>query len=106
MLVAFSVFQVALLPVVAPPCTPLMIYRYVMGEGMDFRWRSLSEISPHLQQAVIASENQKFPSHHGFDWEEMKRALEELQMRRRQRGASTITMQTARNLFLWQGLTG
>jgi monofunctional biosynthetic peptidoglycan transglycosylase len=80
-----------------------MAYRWLQGEGLAFHYRSLGGISPHLQQAVMASEDQKFPSHHGFDWAQLRAAAEDYQSGRRQRGASTITMQVARNLFLWQG---
>ncbi|MCW8126608.1 monofunctional biosynthetic peptidoglycan transglycosylase [Microbulbifer halophilus] len=64
-------------------------------------WQPLEKISPHLQMAVIAAEDQKFPRHHGFDFASLKKALEE--NRKRPRGASTITQQTAKNLFLWNG---
>ena len=64
-------------------------------------WRSVDQISPNLQIAVIASEDQKFPNHHGFDFGALKKALSE--NRKRTRGASTITQQTAKNLFLWNG---
>ena len=61
----------------------------------------MSEISPALPIAVVASEDQKFPSHHGFDFESISAALQE--DRQRRRGASTITQQLAKNLYLWPG---
>ncbi len=64
-------------------------------------WVSIDKISPTLQIAVIASEDQKFPAHFGFDIESLKKALAE--KRSRPRGASTITQQVAKNLFLWNG---
>ncbi|MFD1217647.1 monofunctional biosynthetic peptidoglycan transglycosylase [Microbulbifer celer] len=64
-------------------------------------WQPLERISPNLQMAVIAAEDQKFPHHHGFDFDSLKKALTE--RRKRTRGASTITQQTAKNLFLWNG---
>ncbi|WP_288130060.1 monofunctional biosynthetic peptidoglycan transglycosylase [Microbulbifer sp.] len=64
-------------------------------------WQPLERISPNLQMAVIAAEDQKFPHHHGFDFGSLKKALTE--RRKRTRGASTITQQTAKNLFLWNG---
>lgn len=88
---------------VDPPCTPLMLWRRAAGEGMRHEWRGLGAISPALQQAVMAAEDQTFPDHVGFDWNQIERALRENHRRQRPRGASTITMQTARNLFLWQG---
>ncbi len=102
-LVTFSIFQVSIIKFLNPPATPLMLYRWLCGGKVDFRWRSLSEISPFLQRAVIAAEDQRFFSHHGFDWKQIERALQEYQKEGRVRGASTITMQVARNLFLWQG---
>lgn len=102
-LVMFSVAQVSTVRFLNPPATPLMIYRWLSGEKLDFRWRSLSKISPYLQRAVIAAEDQRFLSHHGFDWKEIEQAFEEYQEEGRIRGASTITMQVARNIFLWQG---
>jgi monofunctional biosynthetic peptidoglycan transglycosylase len=102
-LVTFSIFQVSIIKFLNPPATPLMVYRWLCGGKVDFRWRSLSEISPFLQRAVIAAEDQRFFSHHGFDWKQIERALQEYQKEGRVRGASTITMQVARNIFLWQG---
>ncbi|WP_299597795.1 monofunctional biosynthetic peptidoglycan transglycosylase [uncultured Microbulbifer sp.] len=64
-------------------------------------WQPLSRISPNLQMAVIAAEDQKFSHHHGFDFSSLQKALNE--NRKRIRGASTITQQTAKNLFLWNG---
>jgi monofunctional biosynthetic peptidoglycan transglycosylase len=66
-------------------------------------WRRLEEISPHLKRAVLASEDQKFLSHHGFDFAELNRAFRELLGDERIRGASTISMQVARTVFLWSG---
>ena len=102
-LVLFTILQVLLLRFIDPLGTPLMVYRWIQGDGWDYRWRTLAKISPYLQQAVMASEDQKFLHHEGFDWEQMERAMEENQRRARHRGASTITMQAAKNLFLWQG---
>jgi monofunctional biosynthetic peptidoglycan transglycosylase len=102
-LMAFSVHQVLLLRFINPPFTPLMVYCWIKGDGMDFQWRSLSEVSSFLQQAVLASEDQRFLEHSGFDWNQIQRAIQERQRRGRVRGASTISMQVARNLYLWQG---
>lgn len=102
-LVTLSILQVALIGFLNPPATPLMVSRWLSGEGLDFRWRSLSEISPFLQEAVIVAEDQQFLNHQGFDWEEIWQALEEYRQRGRRRGASTITMQVARNVYLWHG---
>ena len=98
-----SIGGVLLLRVFDPPCTPLMLWRRAAGEGMRHEWRDLSGIAPALQQAVMAAEDQQFPDHCGFDWDQIGRAMKENLKRKRPRGASTITMQTSRNLFLWQG---
>jgi monofunctional glycosyltransferase len=98
-----SICEVLMLRFVDPPCTPLMLWRWAEGEGMRHEWRNLSGMTPAVQQAVMAAEDQQFPDHFGFDWDQIGRAMKENLKRKRPRGASTITMQTARNLFLWQG---
>lgn len=95
--------QVILFKYIKPPCTPLMLYRLTHREGMQYRWKPLSWISPFLQQAVLASEDQRFVDHNGFDFNQINEALQEQTGKKRLRGASTISMQVARNLFLWQG---
>lgn len=84
-----------------PPGTPLMIIRWSEGEGIEKSWVPLARISTHLQRAVVAAEDARFCDHFGFDWIEMRRAFDEYRRRGRMRGASTITMQTAKNLYLW-----
>ena len=101
---AGSVSLVAFYRLLPPPGTPLMLIRAVEGEGIAKEWRPLAQISPHLVRAVIASEDAKFCEHHGFDWD----AIGEAWRRYRRgegklRGASTISMQTAKNVFLWPG---
>lgn len=64
-------------------------------------WRRLEEISPHLRKAVLAGEDQRFLSHHGFDFTELNQAIKDLALHRGARGASTLTMQVARTVFLW-----
>ncbi len=75
------------------------------GEAPQFRrqWRPLQAISPQLQLAVIASEDQRFAEHQGFDYRQIRRALDEANRGGRARGASTISQQVAKNLFLWGG---
>ncbi len=87
--------------VVPPPGTPLMVIRLFEGEGLEKRWRSLEEISRHMGPAVIAAEDNLFCQHHGIDWEAVGTVLDDYGKGKRLRGASTITMQTAKNLFLW-----
>ncbi|MEN3951176.1 monofunctional biosynthetic peptidoglycan transglycosylase [Iodidimonas sp. SYSU 1G8] len=88
---------------VPPPGTPLMVIRLVQGYGIDKDWTGIERISSNLQRAVLASEDAKFCNHNGFDWVSLKESLEKLEQGERSRGASTITMQTAKNLFLWPG---
>lgn len=66
-------------------------------------WVPLASISPQMRVAVIASEDQKFPYHWGFDFDEIQNAIDEAEDGKRVRGASTISQQVAKNLFLWQG---
>jgi monofunctional biosynthetic peptidoglycan transglycosylase len=67
------------------------------------QWRGLRAISPQLQLAVIASEDQRFPSHDGFDFEQIQKSLDTAERTGRTRGASTISQQVAKNLYLWGG---
>ena len=87
---------------VPPPITFLMVQRLTEGRGLDHRWRPLSRISPQLVRSVIASEDSRFCSHNGFDMEAIQRALAHNERRPgRIRGGSTISQQTAKNVFLW-----
>ena len=80
------------------PPTSSFIWRYEQATSRDAaqRWVPLEDISPRLALAVIAAEDQKFPAHGGFDFESIQEALQE-----GGRGASTLTQQVAKNLFLW-----
>jgi len=69
----------------------------------DFRWVSLEQVSPHAAIAVIASEDQQFPFHAGFDFDSIREAVRASERGKRLRGASTISQQVAKNLFLWPG---
>ena len=94
---------VAAYRVVPPPMTPLMVMRLAEGESLERDWASLSQISSHAVRAVIAAEDNLFCSHGGFDWDALFEALAEHRRGERLRGASTISMQTAKNVFLWPG---
>jgi monofunctional glycosyltransferase len=94
---------VVLYGLVPPPVTPLMIQRLFEGEGLRRQWAPRQAIAPDLFRAVIAAEDARFCEHHGFDAIELDKAIRDWQRGRRIRGASTITMQTAKNLFLWPG---
>ncbi|MBQ19268.1 MAG: monofunctional biosynthetic peptidoglycan transglycosylase [Flavobacteriales bacterium] len=89
--------------------TPLMIIRAV-EQKMDGKsiklektWKPLSEISPDLQLAVVCTEDQNFLKHHGFDFGAIQKAIKHNEKSKRKRGASTISQQTAKNVFLWPG---
>lgn len=89
--------------------TPLMFIRcgqqVMRGEKIRLKhhWVPMSEIASDLPVAVMTSEDQMFPTHSGFDWKEISNALDERERGRRNRGASTISQQTAKNIFLWNG---
>jgi monofunctional biosynthetic peptidoglycan transglycosylase len=85
---------------VPPPTTPLIFGTRLAGEPVHQRWVPLDKISANFVKAVIASEDQKFCSHHGFDLEAIDKALDSNARGGRLRGASTISQQTAKNLFL------
>jgi monofunctional glycosyltransferase len=102
--VVSSIVLVALYRVLPPPGTPLMLIRSVEGYGIDRSWRRLDEISPHLIRAAMAGEDTRFCRHHGFDWGAIETAWDHYQSGHgRLLGASTISMQTAKNVFLWPG---
>ncbi len=116
MVVAFfgtTILSVVLLRFLPVYFTPLMFIRLVQQGGrgeelrLHHRWVSLDEISPYLPQAVMASEDQRFLVHHGFDFKAIENAAKH-NMRsgsKRKLGASTISQQTAKNVFLWPGRT-
>lgn len=89
--------------VVPPPITLLMVQRLFEGDGLHVRWRGLNDISPDLVDAVIAAEDARFCEHDGFDFEAIEDAMEDNARGRRVRGGSTISQQTAKNVFLWPG---
>ena len=106
---AISILLVIVLKWVPIMYTPLMAIRSVENkwEGKDavlsHDWVPLEEISPNLQKAVIASEDGNFLNHHGFDFQAMQKAFKNNQKGKRIKGGSTISQQTAKNVFLWQG---
>ena len=84
--------------------TPLMALRYING-NTDYEshhdWKPIEQISTNLQLAVICAEDQNFINHNGFDYEAIKRAFNENKITKRTKGGSTISQQTAKNVFLW-----
>lgn len=104
-----SIGLVILFKFVPVPFTPLMFIRSFeqisSGEKLVWKhdWVSIDEMSIHIQKAVIASEDGKFTSHNGFDVKAIEKAYENNQKGKRIKGGSTITQQTAKNVFLWPG---
>ncbi len=110
LIVAFvlvSCISVFLYKFINPPITPLMLIRLATGEASDINktWVDYEDISSHLFRACIAAEDAKFNSHEGIDWQSVENAkrYNEMHKGKKMRGASTITMQTAKNVFLWNG---
>ncbi|HEV7325767.1 MAG TPA: monofunctional biosynthetic peptidoglycan transglycosylase [Bosea sp. (in: a-proteobacteria)] len=101
LLVALAILFVALLLLYrfVPAPSTLMLGRWLTFRTVERDWVPLAQISPHLIRAVIASEDQRFCSHRGVDWGELNAVLQDEDGP--SRGASTLTMQTAKNLFLW-----
>nr|WP_180356116.1 monofunctional biosynthetic peptidoglycan transglycosylase [Rhizobium smilacinae] len=96
-----------LIPVYALPFTrpvsTLMLSELVLLRGYDRRWVDIDAISPNLVRAVMMSEDGQFCSHGGVDWRQMRGVMQDALDGEATRGASTISMQTAKNLFLWNG---
>jgi len=105
-----TVIGVAFRGVIYPSTTAFMQQRllYLQTHGqprarIDYHWVDYAEIAPAMRLAVVASEDQTFPYNHGFDIEAIEQALHHNRVSRHIRGASTITQQTAKNLYLWSG---
>jgi monofunctional glycosyltransferase len=90
---------------VPPPVSNLMLLRAVQGNGITKDWVSIDQMSPYLAASVLSSEDARFCSHWGVDWTEMQGVIDDVfdDEEGPIRGASTISMQTAKNLFLWDG---
>jgi monofunctional biosynthetic peptidoglycan transglycosylase len=105
---AASVLVVVVLRFVPVPGSALMVERRVASWFGDtpyvarHQWVPLEEIAPSMGLAVIAAEDQNFPEHFGFDWQAIEKAMAHNEHSRRKRGASTVSQQTAKNLFLWE----
>jgi monofunctional biosynthetic peptidoglycan transglycosylase len=107
---ALSVVTVFALRWIDPPTSAFMVRDRMVAAGKHdksyafrHRWVDWKAISPHAKVAVIAAEDQTFPDHEGFDFKSINNAIEERERGRRVRGASTISQQVAKNLFLWPG---
>lgn len=95
------VVVVAIYRFVPPPMTWLMVERMFEGHGFDRRWAPLGRISPVLVRSVIGAEDARFCEHHGFDWNAIQKAAQHNEDGKKLRGGSTISQQTAKNIFLW-----
>lgn len=109
LLFMFSILQVIILKFIPVFYTPLMFIRMYEQKKADkeikleHKWVSIDKIAQPLMQAVVASEDNRFLTHKGFDFEQIEKAREEAEAGKRVRGASTISQQTAKNVFLWPG---
>lgn len=104
-----SVIIVFLLRWINPITSSVMVQRQIQSifngdfDYIKYSWIDYDNCSPYLPIAFVAAEDQNFPEHFGFDVREIKKALKQYERGRRIRGASTITQQVAKNLFLWEG---
>lgn len=108
--VVLSVCLVLVLRFVPPPTSAFMLSRSIdalvdgeRGFRLAYRWTAIENVSSNLPIALVAAEDQKFPAHHGFDVEAIQDAMDDAEDGARMRGASTISQQVAKNLFLWGG---
>jgi monofunctional biosynthetic peptidoglycan transglycosylase len=92
-----------LLKWVNPPITLTQLGSWLSGNGLRRSYVSMKEISPYAKLAVISSEDQLFPDHDGFDFKSIEKAMKHNQKSKSLHGASTISQQVAKNVFLWQG---
>lgn len=99
LLIGWPVLGTLVFAIVPPPST-LMLGRWLTGQSVERQYVPLAQISPQLVRAVIASEDQRFCVHHGIDLGELRAVLSDGNP---SRGASTLTMQVAKNVFLWPG---
>ena len=98
---------ITILPVIIykwvnPPITPLMLIRKMEGYSINKEWKSMKDLSPNLPLAAVSAEDDKFLTHHGFDFDALKLAFDNNQKQEKiVKGGSTISQQTAKNVFLW-----
>jgi monofunctional biosynthetic peptidoglycan transglycosylase len=104
-----TILPVVVLRFIRPLATTLMVERRVASwfgtakYSSSYQWVPFDSIAPVMGAAVIASEDQNFPQHYGFDWKAIQKAMDHNEKSARTKGASTLTQQTAKNLFLWSG---
>lgn len=106
---ALSILWVLVYKFLNPPITLLMVQKGLERKfdgkpwKLDKTWKDFDELSYNLKKAALAGEDSRFMTHHGFDFEAMEKAFEKNQKGKKIRGGSTITQQTAKNVFLWPG---
>lgn len=106
LLFGLSIFSVAFYRFVPVYVTPLMLIKAISpGYGINKEWVPIERISKNMQRSVIRSEDAKFYVHYGFDFEAIQKAQEYNKRHKKKKGASTITQQTAKNVFLWPSRT-
>ena len=105
MLLAVLLLPYLLAPLyrVGHPVSTLMAWRWLTGAPVSRQWIDIAAIAPALPRSVVASEDAKFCSHHGIDWDALQGAIDDAEEGEATRGGSTITQQVAKNLFLWPG---
>ncbi len=97
------IFYLLILKWINPPVTLTQLYSLIHGDGLKRDYVGMNTISPYAKLAVIASEDQLFPDHDGFDFKSIEKAMKHNQKSKSLHGASTISQQVAKNVFLWQG---
>ena len=105
LVIAWPIVMTLVYTMAPPPFSNLMILRVLSGNGITKDWVSIDDMSPYLPRAVITSEDARFCEHYGVDWIEFQGVIDDVidDDEGPIRGASTISMQTAKNLFLWDG---
>lgn len=99
-----QLIYILLLKWINPPVTITQVASWISGHGFKRDYVSIAEISPYPKLAVIAAEDQLFPDHNGFDWKSIEKAMAHNEKNPKKiKGASTISQQVAKNVFLWQG---
>lgn len=100
---ALAVLALTFIYLLIPPVSAVMMESALTGHGMKRDWVDMNHIAPAMRMAAVASEDGRFCEHGGIDWEAVDNAIEENERSSHLHGASTITMQVAKNLFLWNG---
>jgi monofunctional biosynthetic peptidoglycan transglycosylase len=101
-IIALPVLLIMLYSLISPPST-LMLWRWVTFQHVERHYVPLERISVHLMEAVVASEDASFCTHNGVDWSALSQVIDQADDEGPKRGASTLTMQVSKNLFLWHG---